>query len=86
MKTCTYNDCTKKHHARGLCLGHYKQTRRGLPLAPLRVEKGELDETQVAEIKAAVEAGESHRAVGERAGISHTAVYRIANGLTYKGL
>ena len=33
---CTFNNCGKQHHARGLCLTHYMQYQRGSELSPIR--------------------------------------------------
>jgi hypothetical protein len=35
--TCTYAECDRKHHARGLCLTHYMQFKRGAtPVGPIK--------------------------------------------------
>lgn len=34
-KTCSYENCGRKHYAKGLCHGHYQQTKRGVDLRPL---------------------------------------------------
>lgn len=36
MRLCTFKDCGKKHKGRGLCTGHIKQERAGIPLTPLK--------------------------------------------------
>lgn len=36
MKTCTFEDCNRKHQARGLCKAHWQQMRRGTSLLPVR--------------------------------------------------
>lgn len=37
MSTCSIGDCPRKHHARGLCLTHYMQFKRGVaPSGPIR--------------------------------------------------
>ena len=35
-ETCTYEGCDRPVQARNLCVGHYQQSRRGKPLAPLQ--------------------------------------------------
>lgn len=35
-RTCTFPDCAKPYHARGLCTGHYQQVRKGMPLDVLQ--------------------------------------------------
>lgn len=37
---CSFDKCEYKHYARGLCMGHWKQLRSGVELAPLRVRRG----------------------------------------------
>lgn len=36
MKICTFEGCDKKHHARGLCSSHRRQSDAGKPLTRLR--------------------------------------------------
>lgn len=37
---CTYPDCDNPTHAKGLCMGHYQQQRRGADLSPLAKHAG----------------------------------------------
>lgn len=37
-RTCTFPECDRKHYARGLCEGHYRQHTGGKELRPLRSE------------------------------------------------
>jgi hypothetical protein len=38
--TCTYAECDRKHHARGLCLTHYMQFKRGAtPVGPIKTQQ-----------------------------------------------
>lgn len=36
---CYFEGCNKKRHIRGLCVGHYRQWKRGNPLKPLRFKR-----------------------------------------------
>lgn len=37
MKGCSFDGCSKKHGAKGLCYGHYQQQKAGKALRPLRI-------------------------------------------------
>ena len=34
-RTCSYPECGREHYAKGYCSGHYRQSKRGVPLAEL---------------------------------------------------
>jgi hypothetical protein len=37
VRLCGFPGCTRRHHARDLCQGHYRQRQKGQPLGPLLV-------------------------------------------------
>jgi hypothetical protein len=37
MKICSFEDCGRKHQAKGLCVAHWNQQRRGKPLSEIRM-------------------------------------------------
>ncbi len=39
QKTCTFEGCEKRHEAKGLCPGHYRQSMKGKPLVALRTTR-----------------------------------------------
>lgn len=39
MKQCSFDGCSKKLSARGLCPGHWKQQRLGKPLTPIKARR-----------------------------------------------
>lgn len=52
-KLCSFEGCERKHYCKGLCLGHYRQQRRGEELRPLRkqISKAEAERLRAQGLK-----------------------------------
>lgn len=74
---CTFDGCTEKVHAKGLCAGHYSQRGRHEDLRPLKWKRGEGEGEMVA-FKAPAELKEAAEKDADQEGVNPSEWWRRA--------
>ena len=78
VKGCAVVGCAEPHSARGLCVGHWRQSRRGAPRWRMRTPA---EREQILVLHGQ---GVSMAEIARRFGCSTTTVWRIVNGKTFQ--